>query len=216
MNDFVEILLKPISEIWKLLETQSKAQASICMISRYMIDHLKHTNSLMEPYSKDELLAKDGLLEHIFLTHKLSYEAFDLLYNNKEVLIYPFLINAWAVIETAFDDLIIRLLINDTKATEKLLAFGINDSKKHTVGSESWAKDMFHKIKRKASENTKNSVFEYHKACFSYFEINLEYQTARVVALNEINQIRNLYTAQSRHSKAIRCKYMSQTNTLHW
>lgn len=191
MDNTFEILIKPISDVWKSLTAQAKAQASICEITRFVHDHPPYRNALISRFTQEELFAIDGMPEYLLQSNKLFIESVDLLDSNKEVLIYPFLINAWAVIETAFDDLIIRLLINDTKATEKLLAIGIENSKNFIVGSETWVNHMFKKIENKASSSTNNRDFEYHKKCLSYFEINLEYQSEKVAVLKIINQIRN-------------------------
>lgn len=191
MDNAFEILIKPISEVWESLKSQAKGQASICEFTRFVHDHPAYRNALISRFTQEELFAIDGMPEHLLLSNKLSIESYDLLNSNKEVLLYPFLVNSWAVTETAFDDLIIRLLINDVNASEKLLAVGIENLKNFIVGSDLWVNYMFKRIENKASSSANNRDFEYHKKCLSYFEINLEYPFERVTVLKIINQIRN-------------------------
>src|SRR5438876_9143659 len=105
--------------------------------------------------------------------------------------VYPGLVGAWAIVEAAFDDLMLAVLVNDPSVAATLVNHGIKTSSSHSVGSGAWAKELYQRVESGAKGRAKGFVVETHKVCFSVFGVAFEYPADRSRVIEELNQVRN-------------------------
>ena len=190
MKNAVEVLIKPVEIMWGSLRDQFNATSLINELLTNAVTSPAYTNILLQN-QKDTNINPPELYDYILKSLELQKNALALSCQNKHTITYPFLVGVWSVIEATFDDLILALILNDEDVITKLSKVKINVQSHFEIGSNNWAQVIFQRIKRKSAEKAKSSVFEYHKTCLGYFEINLEYQPNKVNIIEEINQVRN-------------------------
>lgn len=135
--------------------------------------------------------AQAELLSLIADSKLLAKEASVLLSSQQESIVYPSLVGAWAIIEAAFDDLMLAVLINDPNVEVKLSLAGIKTSSNQIIGSMDWAEDTYRRIERKAKGGANGLAVEIHRTCFGALGIKLLYPTDRSRVIEELNQVRN-------------------------
>jgi len=162
------------------------------------------THSTRTPYYLNKLAESSFINNNSEATelHQFSNDSLTLsrastllLVQNLETVLYPFFVSYWAVIECAFDDLIIRLIRNDADINVKLEAKNITITSPFEVGSEPWANDVYFQLKKKINNKTpneeKSSVFKSHYYLLKVFNVNLEFDETRISHIELHNQIRN-------------------------
>lgn len=121
----------------------------------------------------------------------LAKEANQLFSSHHQTLRYPYLVGLWSIMEVAFDELILRILINDPEASTKLHSADIRVKTIYDIGSKQWATDALKQLEKSAISNSGGRVFEIHKNCLNPFGIILEYPEIKREYIEEINQYRN-------------------------
>jgi len=186
MKNPASVLISPFDQIWRDLAAQTNAWTTIHKLLTHtirlpprLVEICKTSN---ESYIEPSLIAE---------TQLLAEEALGLLASQQQAIFYPGLVGAWAIVEAAFDDLILTILVNDPNVMTKLAAAGIKSSGGQTVYSEAWADELYQRIENKAKGRAKGFVVEIHKACFSTLGIKLEYPLDRARVIEELNQVRN-------------------------
>jgi hypothetical protein len=192
MKDAAAVLISPFDGIWRALAAQANAWTTINKMLGQTIKLPLHLTAIGETLKTIGVNDCPGeLFSLINESQELARDAIDLLSSQQQAIIYPGLVGSWAIVEAAFDDLILKILVNDPGVTNKLTTAGVKTAANHPVGTEPWAKELYKKVEAKAKDKAKGSVVEIHKACFSAFGIVLEYPADRARVIEEVNQARN-------------------------
>lgn len=192
MEKATDILISPMEKIWSDLREQAEAWTTI----NNMLIQTTHLPARLSIIDKslntlDSFASIDELTTLMNESHALALDAERLVSSSKHTIIYPGLVGAWAIIEAAFDDLIIKILLNDPEATNKLEGAGIKRIPNDSYKTEKWAKKTYLKMESKAKDQAKGFVVETHKKILEIFGIKLEFPNDRARTIEELNQVRN-------------------------
>ncbi len=192
MENPANVLISPFDKIWRGLAAQTNAWTTIRKLITHTIDlPSRLTNAAITPTEDHAGFVQGELLSLIADSNLLAKEANVLLASQQQSVVYPSLVGAWAIIEAAFDDLMLAVLVNDRNADAKLSIAGIKTSSNQTVASMDWAEDVYRRIERKAKGSSNGLVVEIHRTCFGALGIELLYPADRSSVIEELNQVRN-------------------------
>lgn len=194
MENATTLLIVPITHSWQELSNQFKVITSIFSILKTTVEQPSDIKKLLANLNSESQPNQQLLDEYSSKLEKLSLEAFNILANNQHNIFYPLIISSWTVLETNFDDLILRILINDENIHLKLDKKGIKSKPIDSSTREIWAQDTYRRIKEKVRNKKKisgnNGIFITHKLILEQFDINLIFD-GRTQTLEELHQVRN-------------------------
>lgn len=192
MENASAVLLSPFKNVIESLGAQLKPWTIIYELIKTCIN-LPNINTEMEEFLKEHQIYCEpvGFTGFKIYSQDLANEAKHLLLTHQESLRNPYLVGLWSIIEVAFEELMLRILINDPESSKKLHTAQINFKSKHEVGSREWAKDAYKQLNKQSSANTVGRVVEIHKNCLKPFGVILEYPHPRCEYIEELNQYRN-------------------------
>lgn len=192
MQEAASVLISPFDGIWRALAAQANAWTTIHKMLGQSIKLPQQLSEISEALRANGVGESLGELSSLINESRvLAMDAANLLTSQQQAIVYPGLVGAWAIVEAAFDDLIIRILVNDPSVTTKLKTAGIKTASSHPGGSEAWAKELYKRVESKAKDKAKGLVVEAHKASFSTFGIVFEYPADYSRLIEELNQVRN-------------------------
>lgn len=192
MQEAASILISPFKGIWEALAAQGNAWTTIRKMLGQSIRLPSHLSEIREALRANGVVDSLGELSSLInASQALALDAANLLTSQQQAIVYPGLVGAWAIVEAAFDDLMLRILLNDPSVNTKLMTAGIKTSSSHSVGTEAWAKELYKRVESKAKDKGKGFVVETHKASFSTFGIVFEYPADYSRLIEELNQTRN-------------------------
>jgi len=192
MKNSATTLISPFGKIWKDLTTQTQAWTTITKLMTLAINLPSQLEELKTSLDEDCAQAREKIDGTIGSNAKeLASEASYLLLTQREAIVYPGLIGAWAIIEASFDNLMKQILVSDPDVEAKLQSNGIKTAVGEQAGSEEWVDVLYRRLENKAKQGSGGRVVEIHRACLATFGIPLKYPVDRSVVIEELNQVRN-------------------------
>jgi hypothetical protein len=174
------------------LSSQAKAWLTILNLienAAALPDRLSEV--LTASFDRAHAIKKEKFLALFEESTKSAIDAHGLLVAQESAIVYPGLVGSWAIIEAAFDDLMIAIIVNDPSALKRIFDAGIKASSNNPLGSAEWAKDIYKRIEGKMKSASKGCVVETHRRCFGIFGIELIYPSDRSCTIEALNQVRN-------------------------
>lgn len=182
-----DLLVNPFGDLWKSLKRQSDAWNTVN-------DSLRAIAAIDDAFYKDEqrelVLSIPAVQEKLSnLISPLANNARELLSSSSDILLYPSFVGAWALIEAAFEDMIVTIMMADPKTASILTENKIRTKQELEPNTQEWALDAIKKMERKVL--VPGSVVKTHKALLALFDIPLAYPDSYAELIEEINQVRN-------------------------
>lgn len=182
-----EILIKPFGDLWTSLKNQNDGWNTV-------LESLKAVSAIDNAFMKDDncrlLLATPFIQENIYnIIFPLANNARELLNNSSDILVYPSFVGAWALIEAAFEDMMIKIIIHDPKTISILKKNNIRPKQELAPKTQEWALDAMKRIESKV--RVQGSVVKTHQAILSLFDIPMVYPDGYSELIEEMNQARN-------------------------
>lgn len=194
MKNATTLLIVPITNSWQELSTQFKVISSVLSILNTTVEQPFSAQKLLASLNLDSPPNQLTLDSYITKLEKSSLEAFNILAKNQHNIFYPLIVSSWTVLETTFDDLILRILMNDENVHLKLDSKGIKSKSIDPSAPETWSQNTYKQIKEKVRNLKKksgsNGIFITHKLILEQFDIDLIFD-GRTQTLEELHQVRN-------------------------
>jgi hypothetical protein len=186
-DNAAEILMMPFGDLWMSLKKQRDAWNTVT-------ESLSAVSAIDNAFMKDDehksLLAMPSVQEKLSdIISPLANNARELLNNSSDILVYPSFVGAWALIEAAFEDMIVTILTSDPKAPMILEENNIRPKQGLESKTQEWALDAIKRIESKV--RVPGSVVKSHQAMLALFDIPLAYPDSYSELIEEMNQVRN-------------------------
>jgi hypothetical protein len=190
-NEECRVLIKPFGDIWRSLAAQGNAWVAIHNLITRSIQIPARLDAVRKESMERGAALSETLSTLIAESEVVAREAATLAASQQQAIVYPGLVGAWAIVEAAFDDLMLSVLSKDTESLEKLRLFGMKPRSDHPVGTLEWSEDIYKTLEGQSKKKAKGYVVEFHKLCFGALDIELIYPADRSRVIEELNQTRN-------------------------
>lgn len=192
MKDPAAKLITPFGKIWKDLAAQANAWGTVNRLISLAISLPKQLEEVRASLDDGCLQAKEKIDGALSINAKeMASKAGALLLTQREAIVYPGLVGAWAIVEASFDDLMRQILAGDSDVEARLKAIGVKTTVSHPAGSDEWVDTLYRRLENKAKVGSGGRVVEIHRSCLAVFGIPFEYPADRSRVIEELNQVRN-------------------------